>query len=202
MDGTLIKTISGKTFPEDITDFRIQLPVLNKIIEKIPNLTYFFIVTNQGGIGKFTTEGDFQTKLFSIERFCDMYFRDRVKIYFSDSDYCTSLDKEQLHSALLLLMSKLEDIKSNPMQDKTFVVALTEVLRYFRDNGELKEAFKQHKAIIADMEKQPFCKAIMDMFCARITAEHPELPPLNIKETVEKLSSDEFIESKIKSVLE
>ena len=29
-----------------------------------------------------------------------------------------------------------------------------------------------------------------------------ELPPLNIKETVEKLSSDEFIESKIKSVLE
>ena len=76
------------------------------------------------------------------------------------------------------------------------------MLRYFRDNGELKEAFKQHKAIIADMEKQPFCKAIMDMFCAKITAEHPELPPLNIKETVEKLSSDEFIESKIKSVLE
>lgn len=47
------------------------------------------------------------------------------------------------------------------------------------------------------MKKQPFCKAIMDMF-----SEHPELPPLNIKETVEKLSSDEFIESKIKSVLE
>lgn len=45
-------------------------------------------------------------------------------------------------------------------------------------------------------------KAIMDMFCAKITAEHPELPPLNIKETVEKLSSDEFIENKIKSVLE
>lgn len=95
LDSTLIKTISGKTFPEDITDFRIQLPVLNKIIEKIPNLTYFFIVTNQGGIGKFTTEGDFQTKLFCIERFCDMYFRDRTKIYYcSDSDYCTSLDKD------------------------------------------------------------------------------------------------------------
>ena len=107
LDGTLIKTISGKTFPEDITDFRIQLPVLNKVIEKFPNLEYFFIVTNQGGIGKFITEDDFKTKISSI------------------------------------------------------------------------------------------C-----MFCAKITAEHPELPPLNIKETVEKLSSDEFIESKIKSVLE
>lgn len=95
LDSTLIKTISGKTFPEDITDFRVQLPVLDKIIEKIPNLTYFFIVTNQGGIGKFTTEDDFQTKLFCIERFCDMYFRDRTKIYYcSDSDYCASLDKD------------------------------------------------------------------------------------------------------------
>jgi hypothetical protein len=111
------------------------------------------------------------------------------------------MDKEQLHSALLLLMSKLEDIKSNPMQDKTFVVALTEVLRYFRDNGELREAYKQHKAIIADLEKRPFYKAIMDMFCAKITTEHSELPPFNMKETIERLSSDEFIDNKIKSVL-
>lgn len=111
------------------------------------------------------------------------------------------MDKELLHSALLLLMSKLEDIKSNPMHEKAFVVALTEVLRYFRDNGELREAFKQRKAIIADMEKQPFYKAIMDMFCAKITTEHPELPPLNVKETIEKLSSDEFIDNKIKNVL-
>ena len=112
------------------------------------------------------------------------------------------MDKEQLHSALLLLLSKLEEIKNNPMHDKAFVVALTEVLRYFRDNGELKKAFKQHKAIIADMEKQPFFKAMMDMFCAKITTEHPEFSPFNIKETVEKLSSDEFIDNKIKNVLE
>jgi histidinol phosphatase-like enzyme len=47
LDSTLIKTVSGKTFPEDISDFRIQLPVLDKIIEKLPNLNSFFIVTNQ-----------------------------------------------------------------------------------------------------------------------------------------------------------
>lgn len=112
------------------------------------------------------------------------------------------MSKENLYSALLLLLSKLEEIKNNPMQDKTFVVALTEVLRYFRDNGELRETFKLHKSIVQNMEKQPFCKAIMDMFCAKITSEHPELPPINIKETVEKLFSDEFIEAKIKNVLE
>lgn len=41
----------------------------------------------------------------------------------------------------------------------------------------------------------------MDMFCTKITMEYPELPSFNMKETVEKLSSDEFIESKIKNVL-
>ena len=111
------------------------------------------------------------------------------------------MNKENLYSALLLLMSRLEDAKNNQMHDKAFIVALTEVLRYFRDNGELKKAFKQHKDTLADMEKQPFFKAMMDMFCAKIITEHPELPPFNIKETVENLSSDEYIDNKIKNVL-
>ena len=58
LDGTLIKTISGKTFPEDITDFRIQLSVLDKIVEKLPNLNSFYIVTNQGGVDIYYTKED------------------------------------------------------------------------------------------------------------------------------------------------
>ena len=73
LDSTLIKTISGKTFPEDITDFRIQLPVLNKVIEKFKNLVHFFIVTNQGGIGQFVEKDDFQAKIVGIHRFCFEY---------------------------------------------------------------------------------------------------------------------------------
>ena len=75
LDSTLIKTISGKTFPEDITDFRIQLPVLDKITEKLPNLNSFFIVTNQSGIGRFVTEDAFIAKLKSIDTFCNNYLK-------------------------------------------------------------------------------------------------------------------------------
>ena len=50
------------------------------------------------------------------------------------------MNKTDLHSSLLFLMLKLEEAKSNPMHDKNFVAALTEVFRYFRDNGDLKKA--------------------------------------------------------------
>ena len=94
LDSTLIKTISGKTFPEDITDFRVQLPVLDKIIEKMPNLKRFLIVTNQGGLKSTTAEWDFKAKLYSIEYFCSTYLDSRLFNYgCSDSMYCSSMDK-------------------------------------------------------------------------------------------------------------
>lgn len=85
LDNTLIKTVSGKTFPEDITDFRIQLPVLDMIKEKMPNLDHFFIITNQGGIGKFVSEYDFDAKILGITSFCVNYLR-----CVGDSVYCKS----------------------------------------------------------------------------------------------------------------
>ena len=94
MDSTLIKTVSGKTFPEDITDFRIQLPVLNKIVEKFPKLNYLFIVTNQGGIGKFITKSDLERKLDCVQHFCEFFLGERLaNMYCCDSEYCDSMDK-------------------------------------------------------------------------------------------------------------
>ena len=93
LDGTLIKTISGKTFPEDITDFRIQLPVLDKIIEKLPNLKKFFIVTNQGGLKSVFEQYDFRAKLYAIEDICCEYLNNRFgDSVGSDSQYCPSMD--------------------------------------------------------------------------------------------------------------
>lgn len=95
LDNTLIKTISGKTFPEDITDFRIQLPVLDKVTDKFPNLKYFFIVTNQGGIGNFITKDEFEIKISSICMFCSNYLRDIYcpRIITDSWEYCYSMDK-------------------------------------------------------------------------------------------------------------
>lgn len=91
LDSTLIKTISGKIFPEDITDFRIQLPVLDKIAEKLPNLNSFFIVTNQSGIGHFVTEDDFIAKLKSVDTFCNNYLKKVYKSFLeSDYRYCSA----------------------------------------------------------------------------------------------------------------
>lgn len=92
LDGTLIKTISGKTFPEDITDFRIQLPVLDKIKDTFSNLSYFFIVTNQGGIGKFISEADFVTKIDAISDLCFFYLNERKLTMYYDYLYCASND--------------------------------------------------------------------------------------------------------------
>lgn len=50
LDGTLIKTKSGETFPKDIWDMELRFDVLDAI--KKLNPQYILIVSNQGGIGK------------------------------------------------------------------------------------------------------------------------------------------------------
>ena len=89
LDGTLIKTASGKTFAEDATDFRIRKDVLDKI-KKLNNkndLEFVTIVTNQGGIPQYISERDFYSKLKAIEIFVEKYISIPVTSY-----YCASLD--------------------------------------------------------------------------------------------------------------
>lgn len=109
--------------------------------------------------------------------------------------------KTDLHSSLLFLMLKLEEAKSNPMLDKNFVSALTEVLRYFRDNGELKKAYEIQKDSLAGMANSPWMKALKD-YASSIKKEDgvdAELP--DIDALIKELSSDEFISKKIKDIL-
>lgn len=65
LDGTLINTISGETFPKGIWDMTFRFKVLDAIKKLAPE--YVFIVSNQGGIEKgFVDILYFQQKLIYI----------------------------------------------------------------------------------------------------------------------------------------
>ena len=91
LDGTLINTISGETFPKGIWDMKIRFEVLDKIKEVKPE--YLLIVSNQGGIESgFVDAHDFHVKSEYIARaiseYCD------CKCY---AMYCTTNNKSDSH---------------------------------------------------------------------------------------------------------
>jgi len=111
------------------------------------------------------------------------------------------MDKSKLHSSLLFLMLKLEEAKSNPMSDKNFVAALTEVLRYFRDNGELKKAYESQKDSLADMANSPWAKLVIGILTSKMQEDKVDAELPDIDSLIKESSSDEFIEKKINDVL-
>lgn len=65
LDGTLINTVSGETFPKGIWDMKFNVDALEAIKQLQPY--YLLIVSNQGGIEKdFLTARDFKTKLYYV----------------------------------------------------------------------------------------------------------------------------------------
>ena len=102
LDGTLIETISGETFPKGIWDMRLKFGVLDAI--KKLNPQYIFIVSNQGGIESgFVDRYDFKSKSEYITRAikeyceCDCY-----------GMYCETNDKSDPYRKPNALM--LEDL--------------------------------------------------------------------------------------------
>ena len=93
LDGTLITTASGKTFAEDCTDFRIRKDVLDKI-RCMNELSFIFIVSNQGGIPKFVSKHDFDAKLSAIVEFVKKYCHDENLDVAVFVRYCASEDKD------------------------------------------------------------------------------------------------------------
>lgn len=87
-DGTLVDTLSGKTFPEGIWDMKVKFDVLDKIKELNPE--YVFIVSNQGGIESgFINENHFADKCQYV---CDIIkeYCNIEKVWFT---YCATNDK-------------------------------------------------------------------------------------------------------------
>ena len=92
LDGTLIETKSGETFPKDKYDWRLRKNITSAIREYRP--THLFIVSNQGGIEKgFISQEDFAQKMQEIVR--DLRISTLVETV--NFTYCASNDKENIN---------------------------------------------------------------------------------------------------------
>lgn len=111
------------------------------------------------------------------------------------------MSKTDLHSSLLFLMIKLEEAKNNSMSDKNFVAALTDVLRYFRDNGELKKAYEIQKDSLTNMTNSPWAKLVIGMFTSKVQEDKVDVELPDIGALIKENTSDEFIERKINDIL-
>lgn len=90
LDGTLIDTLSGETFPKGIWDMKFKFNVLDAIKRLEPE--YICIVSNQGGIERgFVNEDDFRDKfcyvIAAVGEYCNI---DCLKRY---GGYCISNNK-------------------------------------------------------------------------------------------------------------
>ena len=111
------------------------------------------------------------------------------------------MSKTDLHSSLLFLMIKLEEAKNNSMSDKNFVAALTDVLKYFRDNGELKKAYEIQKDSLTNMANSPWAKLVIGMLTSKVQEDKVDVELPDIDALIKENTSDEFIEKKINDIL-
>ena len=111
------------------------------------------------------------------------------------------MSKSDLHSSLLFLMIKLEEAKNNSMSDKNFVAALKDVLKYFRDNGELKKAYEIQKGSLINMANSPWAKLVIGMLTSKVQEDKVDVELPDINTLIKENTSDEFIEKKINDVL-
>ena len=111
------------------------------------------------------------------------------------------MSKTDLHSSLLFLMIKLEEAKNNSMSDKNFIAALTDVLKYFRDNGELKKAYEIQKDSLTNMTNSPWAKLVIGMLISKVQEDKVDVELPDIDTLIKENTSDEFIEKKINDVL-
>ena len=88
LDGTIIETKSGQTFPKDADDWKFKEGILESIDAYAP--LHLHIVSNQGGVEKgYITAIALKKKMHRIAgRLINLFPEASVSF-----DYCTSLDK-------------------------------------------------------------------------------------------------------------
>jgi len=88
LDDTLISANEPNTFPKGIWDMVFKFDIWDEIKKLDPE--YLFIVTNQGGIGKYVNKEHFEGKCQYV---CDA-IQEYTKIKNVDWTYCSTTDKD------------------------------------------------------------------------------------------------------------
>ena len=92
LDGTLIETLSGETFPKDENDWKLKTDVIEAIKKLNPEGLY--IVSNQGGIEKgYFSEESFENKMINIINSLRKCLPDVKDIQY---EYCVTNDKDNV----------------------------------------------------------------------------------------------------------
>lgn len=104
LDGTLIDTVSGETFPKGVWDMKLKWEVLEAIKNLSPE--YVFIVSNQGGIEKgFVNERNFQFKSEYIRRsICEFL---GIDLSHCDYQYCPDNDVNSYRKPNIGMLTRL-----------------------------------------------------------------------------------------------
>lgn len=128
LDGTLIKTASGKTFAEDCTDFRIRKDVLDKITT-MPGLEYLAIVTNQGGVPQYISRHDLEAKIKGIIEFIRSYIAQNPfnpeEVLKISAEYCISMDKNHpRRKPNTGMLENFLDFSNNKETDKSVMLMI------------------------------------------------------------------------------
>lgn len=88
LDGTLIDTLSGETFPKGVWDMRFKMDIWEAIKKHSPK--YILIATNQGGIESgFVNEDNFVSKMNYVSAALKEYVGCDKVLY----NYCTTNNK-------------------------------------------------------------------------------------------------------------
>ena len=140
LDGTLIETLTGQLHPKGVWDVELKIDVFAKLKEMFPNMTHFFIVTNQGGIGKGIVNGyNFRKKLDWIRAALIEWFNKPDLVV--DGIVCTSTDRDNHYRKPNTGM--LEDLvnhffKVNPEKSEMIMIGdASDVVRDFSDSDKM-----------------------------------------------------------------
>ncbi len=93
LDGTLIEPKTKNRFPEGIWDMQFKFNVFEAIKRMQPEC--IFIVANQGAVGQYFTEEQFESKIDYVLNCLVSYIEsNEYNVKFYDSIYCASNNKE------------------------------------------------------------------------------------------------------------